>query len=82
MYHRCGQRLFDLTLAVLALVLCAPVLLVVALLVRCKLGASVLFHQARLVLNQGGARTAGVSPSNHNRPALMPASEGPSASAE
>jgi sugar transferase EpsL len=47
-YHRCGQRLLDITLTALALVVFAPVLLVVALLVRRKLGAPVFFCQQRL----------------------------------
>lgn len=41
------KRLFDLVLTIPALLLLAPVLLVVALLVRCKLGTPVLFRQQR-----------------------------------
>ena len=41
------KRIFDLSLACLALVLMFPVLLVVALLVRFKLGSPVLFSQMR-----------------------------------
>jgi len=46
-YHRCGKRVFDLALALPALLLLAPLLLVIALLVRLKLGAPVLFRQPR-----------------------------------
>jgi lipopolysaccharide/colanic/teichoic acid biosynthesis glycosyltransferase len=51
MYRRCGKRLLDLVLASLALMLLAPVLAVVALLVRRRLGAPVLFTQERLGLD-------------------------------
>lgn len=42
-----GKRLFDLALTIPALLLLAPVLLVVALLIRFKLGTPVLFRQER-----------------------------------
>ena len=42
-----GKRLFDLALVLAALPVLAPVLLVVALLVRCRLGTPVLFRQER-----------------------------------
>lgn len=48
MYHRCGQRLLDLVLTLLGLIVLGPVLLVVALLVRKKIGTPVFFHQQRL----------------------------------
>ncbi|MCA1669125.1 MAG: sugar transferase [Thermomicrobia bacterium] len=48
MYHRCGQRLLDLVLTVFALLLFGPVMLIVALLVRRKIGAPVFFRQQRL----------------------------------
>lgn len=51
MYHRYGQRLLDLILTVPALVVCAPVLLAVALLVRRRIGAPVFFRQQRLGKN-------------------------------
>lgn len=47
LYHPYGKRLLDLTLTIPALILLAPLLLVVALLVRFKLGAPVLFRQQR-----------------------------------
>ena len=46
-YCRFGKRLLDITLAVCALVLLSPVLLVVALTVRCTLGSPVLFRHCR-----------------------------------
>lgn len=47
MYRRWGKRIFDLLLAVPALVVLSPVLMSVALLMRPKLGAPILFHQTR-----------------------------------
>ncbi len=46
-YRRHGKRLLDLALTLPALVLLAPVLLVLAVLVRWRLGAPVLFRQQR-----------------------------------
>ena len=43
-----GKRLFDLVVAAVGLVLSAPVLLVVAVLVRVRLGSPVLFRQQRV----------------------------------
>lgn len=47
MYRKWGKRLFDLLLTIPALIVLSPVLLVVALLVRWKHGAPVLFAQQR-----------------------------------
>jgi len=47
MYSRFGKRLFDLALTLPALVVLAPVLLLLALLIRLKLGTPVLFRQQR-----------------------------------
>ncbi len=47
MYRRFGKRLFDLALAVPALLVLAPIVAAVAVLVRLKLGAPVLFRQER-----------------------------------
>jgi sugar transferase EpsL len=47
-YRRFGQRLLDLILAACGLVVCGPLMLVVALLVRRKIGAPVFFRQQRL----------------------------------
>ncbi|HEX8680768.1 MAG TPA: sugar transferase [Ardenticatenaceae bacterium] len=52
MYRAFGKRLLDLLLAVLVLFLLSPVLLVVALLVRLRLGSPVLFRQPRAGLNE------------------------------
>jgi lipopolysaccharide/colanic/teichoic acid biosynthesis glycosyltransferase len=47
-FYRCyGKRLFDLALTVPALVLLAPVLLVLAVLVRWRLGTPIFFRQQR-----------------------------------
>jgi sugar transferase EpsL len=46
-YRTFGKRLFDLTLATVALILCAPVFALVAILVRLKLGSPLLFRQRR-----------------------------------
>jgi len=47
MYQARGKRLLDLTLTIPALILLSPVLAIVALLVRLKLGSPVLFRQVR-----------------------------------
>jgi lipopolysaccharide/colanic/teichoic acid biosynthesis glycosyltransferase len=50
-YRRYGKRLLDLALTIPVLVVLAPMLLLVALLVRIKLGAPVLFRQQRTGLH-------------------------------
>ena len=47
MYGKFGKRLLDIIVAGAALLLLAPLLLLVALLVRVKLGSPVVFHQKR-----------------------------------
>lgn len=47
MYRRFVKRGFDILLSGMALILLSPVFLVVALLVRIKLGSPVIFHQER-----------------------------------
>ncbi len=47
MYNAFGKRLLDLSLAVPALILVSPVFILVALLVRIKLGSPVFFQQRR-----------------------------------
>jgi len=47
LYRRFGKRLFDLILTIPALVVLSPVILMVAVLVRMRLGAPVLFRQQR-----------------------------------
>lgn len=47
MYQRCIKRLLDIVISLTALVILSPVLLVVAVLVRVKLGSPVIFHQDR-----------------------------------
>jgi sugar transferase EpsL len=51
MYQRYGKRLLDISAASVALVVFAPLLAAVALLVRLRLGAPVIFTQRRLGLN-------------------------------
>ena len=46
-YEKYIKRLLDVVLSGLALILLSPVLLITAILVRCKLGSPVLFHQDR-----------------------------------
>lgn len=46
-YRKSGKRMFDLGCASLALIILSPVLLVVALLVKIKLGSPVIFRQMR-----------------------------------
>jgi len=47
MYRTFGKRLFDLALTIPALILLSPVLALLALLVRLRLGSPVLFRQVR-----------------------------------
>lgn len=47
MYRRYGKRIFDLVISASALLVLAPLLAVIALLVRIKLGSPVLFRQQR-----------------------------------
>ena len=47
MYKRYIKRLLDIILSGIALVILSPVLLIVAILVRTKLGSPVIFHQER-----------------------------------
>lgn len=47
MYQRFFKRFFDILLSLCALIVLSPVLLIVALLVRVKLGGPVIFHQER-----------------------------------
>lgn len=47
MYHRFGKRLLDLTLTIPALIILSPALVIIALLVRVKLGTPVIFRQQR-----------------------------------
>lgn len=51
LYRRFGKRLFDLTIAVPAMILLSPVLAILAVLVRLKLGSPALFRQQRPGLN-------------------------------
>jgi sugar transferase EpsL len=48
MYHRFGQRLLDLILSICGLTVFGPLSLIVALLVRRKIGAPIFFRQQRL----------------------------------
>lgn len=47
LYRRCGKRVLDLVLTIPALVVLSPVMLMVTMLVRIRLGAPVLFRQLR-----------------------------------
>lgn len=57
MYRRYGKRLLDLIIVIPALIMLAPVMAVIALLVRIKLGRGVIFRQRR--------------PGLHGRPFMM-----------
>lgn len=52
LYRRCIKRPMDFSLALLALILLSPVLLMTALLVRIKMGSPVLFKQDRPGMNE------------------------------
>ena len=47
MYARCVKRLFDLAIALVTIVMMSPLMLIIALLVRLRLGKPVLFRQQR-----------------------------------
>lgn len=47
MYRKCFKRVMDIVLALIALIVLSPVLLVLAIMVRAKLGSPVLFRQRR-----------------------------------
>lgn len=51
-YKRYIKRLMDIALSLLAIIILSPVLLIVALLVRVKLGSPVIFKQRRPGLNE------------------------------
>lgn len=51
-YRRYGKRLIDIVLSLCAIVLLSPLMLVIALLVRIKLGSPVIFKQERPGLNE------------------------------
>ena len=52
MYRKYIKRLLDIVISFTALLVLSPVLLVVAVLVRCKLGSPVIFHQQRPGYNE------------------------------
>lgn len=52
MYRKYFKRLFDFICSLLALIVLSPVLLIIALLVRIKLGTPVIFKQKRPGLNE------------------------------
>lgn len=52
MYRKFVKRLLDIIISLTALVVLSPVLLLVAILVRCKLGSPVIFHQDRPGLHE------------------------------
>jgi len=47
LYQKFGKRLLDFLLSSIAIIILSPILLVLAILVRTKLGSPVLFHQER-----------------------------------
>ncbi|MDE7417283.1 MAG: sugar transferase [Lachnospiraceae bacterium] len=47
MYQKYIKRLLDIVISLMALIILSPVLLIVAVLVRIKLGSPVIFHQER-----------------------------------
>lgn len=47
MYQKCIKRFFDIAISLCSLIILSPILLIVAVLVRVKLGSPVIFHQER-----------------------------------
>ncbi len=52
MYRKYIKRILDFTLSLIALIILSPILLIVAILVRVKLGSPVIFKQERPGLNE------------------------------
>jgi len=52
MYAKCIKRLLDFVLSLIALIILSPVFIIVALIVRIKLGKPILFKQKRPGLNE------------------------------
>lgn len=52
MYRKYIKRLLDIVISFVGLLVLSPVLLLVAILVRCKLGSPVIFHQERPGYNE------------------------------
>lgn len=52
MYRKYIKRLLDIVISLTALVVLSPILLIVAILVRCKLGSPVIFYQQRPGYNE------------------------------
>ena len=52
MYERYFKRILDFVMALLALIILGPVMLIIAILVRLKLGSPVIFAQPRPGLNE------------------------------
>lgn len=52
MYQKFVKRLLDILISLIAIVILGPVLIIVAILVRTKLGSPVIFHQDRPGLNE------------------------------
>ena len=52
MYSRCFKRPMDFVLSLIAIIILSPILLIVAILVRTKLGSPVIFRQKRPGLNE------------------------------
>lgn len=47
MYQKVIKRVLDIIISAVALIILSPILLIVAILVRCKLGSPIIFHQQR-----------------------------------
>jgi undecaprenyl phosphate N,N'-diacetylbacillosamine 1-phosphate transferase len=52
LYERVFKRLFDVTIALIAIIILMPLLLVIGIIVRIKLGSPVIFKQQRPGLNE------------------------------
>ena len=52
MYRKYIKRILDFILSLIALVILSPIILVIAILVRIKLGSPVIFKQKRPGLNE------------------------------
>ena len=51
-YERCFKRILDCTLSLVAVIMLSPIMLIIAIFVRIKLGSPVIFKQERPGLNE------------------------------
>lgn len=51
-YQRYGKRFLDISLSLIALIILSPILIIISILIKIKLGSPILFNQERVGLNR------------------------------